>query len=95
MPTAIPNPNPLNPNPLNPTRATPNPVIPKQLLDAYFHLLPAYQGVPLSSLTFKRVLFGGFPCYSDGPLKPGFDRVLQIGDAGAAQSPLSFGGEGF
>lgn len=66
----------------------------EKLLDAYFHLLPSYQGVPLSRLEFKRVLFGGFPCHSDGPLRPGFDRVMQIGDAGAAQSPLSFGGFG-
>ena len=53
------------------------------------------QGVPLSQLQFKRVLFGAFPCYpSDSPLPPAFDRVLQIGDAAAGQSPLSFGGFG-
>jgi hypothetical protein len=40
------------------------------------------------------VAAGGFPCYTDSPLRPAFDRVLQIGDAGASQSPLSFGGFG-
>ena len=66
----------------------------EQLLDAYFQLLPDYQKVPLEQLGFKRVLFGGFPSYSNGPLQPGFDRVLQLGDASACQSPLSFGGFG-
>jgi hypothetical protein len=37
----------------------------------------ALQGVPLEQLHFKRVLFGGFPCYSNGPLPPAFDRVMQ------------------
>jgi len=64
--------------------------------DTYFSLLPAYQGLPsLDAIKFKRVLFGGFPCYSSAtPLAPGFDRVLQLGDASATQSPLSFGGFG-
>ncbi|GLC52765.1 hypothetical protein PLESTB_000665700 [Pleodorina starrii] len=66
----------------------------EQLLDTYFEMLPQYQGLPLDQLRFKRVLFGGFPCYSNGPLQPAFDRVMQIGDASAAQSPLSFGGFG-
>lgn len=58
--------------------------------------MPAYQGLTsLESVKFKRVLFGGFPCYSStNPLTPGFDRVLQLGDASASQSPLSFGGFG-
>jgi hypothetical protein len=46
----------------------------ERLLDAYFALLPAYQGLGsegLEALRFKRVLFGGFPCYADSPLKPG------------------------
>lgn len=30
----------------------------------------------------------------DSPLKPAFDRVVQIGDASGIQSPLSFGGFG-
>ncbi|GFR41663.1 hypothetical protein Agub_g2405, partial [Astrephomene gubernaculifera] len=66
----------------------------EQLLDTYFEMLPGYQNLPLSQLRFKRVLFGGFPCYSNGPLPPAFDRVMQIGDASAGQSPLSFGGFG-
>lgn len=65
------------------------------LLNTYLELLPSYQGVSLRDITFKRVLFGGFPCYMHGsPLKPAFDRVLQVGDAAATQSPLSFGGFG-
>ncbi|KAG2452103.1 hypothetical protein HYH02_003137 [Chlamydomonas schloesseri] len=64
------------------------------LLDTYFQMLPEYQNIPLEQLKWKRVLFGGFPCYSNGPLAPAFDRVMQIGDASAAQSPLSFGGFG-
>lgn len=53
------------------------------------------QGIPLSNLKFRRLLFGGFPCYPDAsPLPPAFDRVMQIGDAAAMQPPLSFGGFG-
>lgn len=48
--------------------------------------------MPLEQLQPKRMLMGGFPCYGRAPLRPGWDRVLQIGDAGAGQSPLSFGG---
>jgi lycopene cyclase CruP len=65
------------------------------LLDTFLEQLPRYQGAPLEALTFKRILVGGFPCYARGsPLPPAFDRVLQVGDASAAQSPLSFGGFG-
>lgn len=66
----------------------------EQFLDMYFQQLPGYQGVALEQLKFKRVLFGGFPCYGDGPLPPAFDRVMQVGDAAAMHSPLSFGGFG-
>jgi hypothetical protein len=74
--------------------ATPQP--PSAHQDTYFTLMPAYQGLPsLDTVKYKRVLFGGFPCYSSAtPLVPGFDRVLQLGDASASQSPLSFGGFG-
>ena len=44
----------------------------------YFSALPNYQRVPLSRLRFSRVLFGGFPSYPASPLKPAFDRVLQV-----------------
>ena len=37
---------------------------------------------------------GGFPCYFASPLRPAWDRVIQVGDASASQSPLSFGGFG-
>ncbi|MEW5307740.1 MAG: hypothetical protein WDW36_010116 [Sanguina aurantia] len=70
----------------------------ESLLDTYFELLPAYQKMEkttlASDLHYKRVLFGGFPCYNSGPLVPAFDRVMQIGDASCIQSPLSFGGFG-
>ena len=36
------------------------------------------QGVPASELVFKRVLMGGFPCFSDGPLRPQWDHILQV-----------------
>ncbi|CAL5227327.1 g10267 [Coccomyxa viridis] len=64
------------------------------LLDRYFELLPRYQSCSLTDLKIKRVLFGGFPCYSSSPLQPQFDRIIQVGDASASQSPLSFGGFG-
>ena len=48
------------------------------LLEKYFRLLPVYQGVPLAQLKFRRLLFGGFPCYQDAPLRPHFDRILQV-----------------
>lgn len=41
-------------------------------------LLERYQGIKLSDITFKRALFGLFPTYRDSPLRPGFDRVLQV-----------------
>ena len=41
-------------------------------------MLPEYQGVPLAQLKFRRLLFGGFPCYQDAPLRPHFDRILQV-----------------
>ena len=63
------------------------------LLDMFLAMLPRYQGVPLSKIRFKRLLYGGFPCYeSTSPLKTSFDRIVQVGDAAAAQGPLSFGG---
>lgn len=47
------------------------------LLDRYFELLPRYQSCSLTDLKIKRVLFGGFPCYSSSPLQPRFDRIIQ------------------
>ncbi len=64
------------------------------LFDDYFDLLPEYQGVELGQLNFKRALFGVLPCYRKSPLKPGWDRILQVGDSSGTQSPLSFGGFG-
>ena len=48
------------------------------LLDRYFELLPGYQSCSLADLKIKRVLFGGFPCYSQSPLQPQFDRIVQV-----------------
>jgi len=48
------------------------------LLDRYFELLPEYQGAPLDALDFRRVLFGAFPTFADSPLRPQFDRILQV-----------------
>lgn len=48
------------------------------MLDRFFRLLPQYSGVGLSQLQFKRILFAGLPSYSDGPLRPAFDRILQV-----------------
>lgn len=64
------------------------------MLADYWQLMPQYQGVDLSSLEVERILFGFFPTYRNSPLAPGFDRVLQVGDASGIQSPLSFGGFG-
>eukprot|EP00899_Mesostigma_viride_P027533 jgi/Mesvir1/7965/Mv11876-RA.1 len=66
----------------------------EQLLDDYWRMLPAYQGVSIEELEVLRVLFGFFPSYKASPLPAGFDRILQIGDASGIQSPLSFGGFG-
>lgn len=64
------------------------------MLADYWQLMPQYQGVDLDSLQVERILFGFFPTYRSSPLQPGFDRVLQVGDASGIQSPLSFGGFG-
>ncbi|GIL49897.1 hypothetical protein Vafri_6207 [Volvox africanus] len=64
------------------------------MLEDYWRLMPQYQGVELEDITFKRVLFGFFPTFKDTPLRPTFDRVIQVGDASGLQSPLSFGGFG-
>lgn len=40
--------------------------------------------VQVEDLRFKRILFGGFPCYSNGPLPPAFDRVMQVRSAAEA-----------
>ncbi len=62
--------------------------------EEYLRRLPEYQEIELSQLTFKRALFGFFPCYRNSPLKTPWDRILPIGDSSASQSPLSFGGFG-
>lgn len=64
------------------------------MLEDYWQLLPEYQGVPLEDLEVERILFGFFPTFRASPLAPGFDRVMQVGDASGIQSPLSFGGFG-
>lgn len=64
----------------------------RELFDDYWELLPKYQGLAAEDQQLLRVLYGLFLTYKDSPLRPGFDRVLQIGDASGIQSPLSFGG---
>jgi hypothetical protein len=67
------------------------------LMEDYWKLLPIYQPSikdPETDLDVKRVLFAFFPTYRDSPLKPGWDRILAVGDASGIQSPLSFGGFG-
>lgn len=54
------------------------PHVEQGMLDRYFALLPKYTGLPLAQLKFKRVLFAGLPSYHDGPLQPGFDRIIQV-----------------
>ncbi len=63
------------------------------LFDEYLRLLPTYQGVELHQITFKRALFGFFPCHRQ-PLQFPWDRLLPVGDSSGSQSPLSFGGFG-
>mmetsp|Transcript_11722 Transcript_11722/g.42822 ORF Transcript_11722/g.42822 Transcript_11722/m.42822 type:complete len:584 (-) Transcript_11722:2787-4538(-) len=63
-------------------------------LDTYFEEVAEYQGVAFEDMKFKRVMFGVAPCYRDSPLKTEFDRIIQVGDSSASQSPLSFGGFG-
>ena len=64
------------------------------IMEDYWKLLPLYQGIDLEALTPRRILFGLFTSYKDSPLPVKWDRVMQIGDAGGLQSPLSFGGFG-
>jgi lycopene cyclase CruP len=66
----------------------------EDLFEEYLRLLPEYQGVDLSDLTIKRVLFGFFPCYQKSPLQFPWNRCLAVGDSSGSQSPLSFGGFG-
>jgi hypothetical protein len=65
-----------------------------EIMEDYWRLLPQYQGVSLDQIEPKRVLYGLFTSYKDSPLPVKFDRIMQIGDAGGLQSPLSFGGFG-
>ncbi|KAJ4981737.1 hypothetical protein NE237_032574 [Protea cynaroides] len=78
------------------TYLDPQPGCPKleDLLEDYWDLMPAYQGVSLDDLDILRVLFGIFPTYRDSPLPASFNRILQFGDASGIQSPVSFGGFG-
>ena len=66
----------------------------EDMFEDYWDLMPSYQGVQLDELEFRRALFGFFPTYKDSPLRPRFDRIVHVGDAGGLQSPLSFGGFG-
>lgn len=63
-------------------------------MDEYLRLLPAYQGVELEQIEFKRFLFGFFPAYKNSPIALPFNRILPVGDSAGGQSPVSFGGFG-
>jgi len=62
--------------------------------EEYLRLLPEYQGIELSQIEFKRVLFGFFPSYRDSPIRMPWRRILPVGDSSGGQSPVSFGGFG-
>ena len=62
--------------------------------EEYLRLLPEYQGVELSQIDFKRVLFGFFPSYRQSPIRMPWNRILPVGDSSGGQSPVSFGGFG-
>lgn len=66
----------------------------RMIMEDYWRMMPQYQGVQLDDLEVHRILFGFFPTYRQSPLKPVWNRVLQVGDASGVQSPLSFGGFG-
>ncbi|KAK3184413.1 hypothetical protein Dsin_031699 [Dipteronia sinensis] len=78
------------------TYLDPQPESPKleELLEAFWDLMPEYQGVSLDNLEILRVVYGIFPTYRDSPLPAAFNRVIQFGDASGIQSPVSFGGFG-
>lgn len=65
-----------------------------EYVEKYFEDLESYQSVSIDNFEMNRLLIGVFPCYKSAALKPAFDRVVQLGDASASQSPLSFGGFG-
>lgn len=64
------------------------------LFEEYLRLLPQYQGLELSQIDFKRVLFGFFPSYRKSPVRMPWNRILPVGDSSGNQSPVSFGGFG-
>lgn len=66
----------------------------EKFFEEYLRLLPQYQHVELAQLSWKRALFGFFPCYRDSPLNLSWHRILPVGDSSGSQSPLSFGGFG-
>ncbi len=66
----------------------------RDLFADYLRWLPSYQQTDLGEIQFQRFLFGLLPSYKTSPLKPAWDRILQVGDSSGTQSPLSFGGFG-
>jgi len=62
--------------------------------EEYLRLLPEYQGVELSQIDFRRILFGFFPSYRQSPIRIPWNRILPVGDSSGSQSPVSFGGFG-
>ncbi|KAI3989323.1 hypothetical protein MKX01_026906 [Papaver californicum] len=78
------------------TYVDPQPGCPKleELLEDFWDLMPAYQGVSLDDLEIPRVIYGIFPTYCDSPLPSSYNGILQFGDASGIQAPVSFGGFG-
>jgi len=55
------------------------------LMEDYWRLMPAYQGLDdaaAARLSYERLLFGWFPTFRDSPLRPGFDRQAPLAPAG-------------
>lgn len=49
------------------------------MLEDYWQLMPQYQGISsMDDLEVLRILFGFFPTYRESPLRPGWDRTLQV-----------------
>jgi lycopene cyclase CruP len=74
--------------------ATPDRPSLTEALDTFFESFPEATGDSLATVDIQRVLFGAFPQRHVSPLPPAIDRVLHVGDAAGAASPLSFGGFG-
>lgn len=60
----------------------------ESMLEEYWRLMPHYQDKALDDLEVLRVPFGFFPTWRNSPVKPEFDRILQVGDASGIQARI-------